>query len=84
MNLGLAVSRWHRYPKLAFTSGTDEMFIQKKSNVLEDVYGNYSVEPANQTRFPCERKIWGDGCPTTILKAAAPIFLQFGSHVQHE
>ena len=48
------------------------MFIQKKSNVLEDVYGNYSVEPANQTRFPCERKIWGDGSPTTILKAAAP------------
>ena len=30
INLGLAVSRWHRYPKLAFTSGTDEMFIQKK------------------------------------------------------
>ena len=30
INLRLAVSRWHRYPKLAFTSGTDEMFIQKK------------------------------------------------------
>ena len=30
MNFGLAVSRWHRYPKLAFTSVTDEIFIQKK------------------------------------------------------
>ena len=57
MNLGRAVSRWYsRFPKLAFTSLADEMFIQKKnSNELYDVDGNYSVEPANQTRFPCER-----------------------------
>ena len=31
MNFGLAVSRWHRYPKLAFTSVTDEIFIPKKN-----------------------------------------------------
>ena len=34
MNFGLAVSQWHRYPKLAFTSGTDEMFTQKKNRVM--------------------------------------------------
>ena len=30
INFGLAVSQWHRYPKFVFTSGTDEMFIQKQ------------------------------------------------------
>ena len=38
INLGLAVSRWHRYPKLAFTSGTDEMFIQKKKVMYYKIF----------------------------------------------
>ena len=29
-----------------------------------------------------KRESWGDSSPTTILKAAAPNFLQFGSYVQ--
>ena len=28
-----------------------------------------------------KRESWGDSSPTTILKAAAPNFLQFGSYV---
>ena len=31
-----------------------------------------------------KRKIWGDSSHTNILKAAAPIFLQFGSYVQQK
>ena len=31
-----------------------------------------------------KRKIWGDSSHTTILKAVAPIFLQFGSYVQQK
>ena len=38
MNFGLAVSRWHKYPKLAFTSGTDEMSIQKKTVMYYKIF----------------------------------------------
>ena len=31
-----------------------------------------------------KRESWGHNGPTTILKAAAPIFLQFSSYVQQK
>ena len=75
---------WVQFAKQSLTRYDSVLF----SNVLQDFYANSSVEPANKRikhgSLWKKRKIGGDGSPTTILKAAAPIFLQFGSYVQQK